>query len=106
MNKHIRVIKKFIITLFRSIFRARAQVEDGHTLSVHLDHKTWQRMNRLMEKSGVKDHIDLNRKCYALFELIVNHELQGGVVRLIDSDGTEMEFVNLLDHINNKPPES
>lgn len=76
--------------------------QDKYNLYIPFTEKSWQTINRLVEKSGVKDKAALLSNSLRLFDLIISHEMNGGSVKLIEPNGVNGENINLLDHINGK----
>jgi hypothetical protein len=59
-----------------------------------------QRLGSVIEKSGVKNMGDLLANSVSLFEKLVDHELNGGSVDLVDPNGVNKEKLELLRQIN------
>jgi hypothetical protein len=95
---------KTIIYLFKSLYRKIRGVLTEPDNMVHLSIKitleTYHELNRLTEKSGVRDMSQLMNYSFATFNIIVSHELHGGSVRLMDQNGIGGEDLDILEHIN------
>jgi hypothetical protein len=71
-------------------------------LYIPLTIEGWQKLNRLREKSGVKDNKELLAHSLSLFEMEIDHELRGGTIKLFEPNEVNSEDLDLLDQINGK----
>jgi len=70
------------------------------TVTIPLTKSGKQKLNSLIERSGVKDISDLLTRSIGLFDLMVETELQGGSIDLVERNGVNKEKLELLRHIN------
>jgi hypothetical protein len=71
-------------------------------LETPLTKECWQRLNRLVEKSGVKDKKELLAHSLTLFEMAIDHELSGKKIKMLEHNEVDGEFLDLLDQTNNQ----
>jgi hypothetical protein len=91
---------KRILDIFLSFLYGRNGYKSPHSLYIPLSEEGWQKLNRLGEQSGINSKDKLLAHGLTLLEIIINHEMRGGKVRLIEPNGVDSENLDLLDQIN------
>ena len=103
MKDHTKGFKSFLSSCSAFVRRLLSNPEtDSGTAVINftMPEETRQTITRLQEKSGVANTPELFRKALSTFELLINLELRGGSIDLVEPNGVDRNKLELLKYIS------